>query len=88
MVVRLDLDQGMKNFAGELPCAGGIVWGPEIGHDSLKDGSVVAVRGDGEVWDLLVGVLDHLEKTLDHGLAVNGPGRIEDFVPTMPVGDK
>lgn len=85
MVVCLDLDQGMEHFVGELPSAGGVIRGPEVGHVSLKDGSVVAIRGDGEVWNFCVGVLDHFEETFAHGLSVDSPGRIEDFVPTMPV---
>lgn len=86
MIVRLDFDQGVQYFVGELPSAGRVVRGPEIGHVSLQDGGIVAIRGYGKIWDLLVGVLDHLEKTFAHRLAVDCPGRIEDFVPTMPIG--
>lgn len=88
MVVRLDLDQRMQHLVGELPSSSRVIRGPKIGHVSLKYGSIVAISGDSEVRDFLVGVLDHLEETLPHGLAIDGPGRIEDFVPTMPVKDE
>lgn len=88
MVVRLDFDQRVQDFVSELPSAGGVVRGPEIGNFSLQNSGIVAIRGYGEIRDLLVGVLDHLEKTLAHRLAVDSPGCIEDFVPTMPIGDE
>lgn len=75
----------MDHFIGELPRARGIVWCPEIGESSLENGGVVAVRRDGIVRGLLVGVLDHLEQALAHGLAIDRPGCIEDLVATMSV---
>ena len=88
MVVRLHLDQGMNHFIGKLPGARRVVWCPEVGQVTLEHGSIIAIGGDGEVRCLLVGVLDHLEQALAHGLAVDGPGCIEDLVATMSVWDR
>ena len=84
VVVGLDLDlerRGNRGFGAVL--AGRRIRAVARGEVSLDHRGVVAVRAQGMLRRLLVGVLDHPEQGALLLLPVDGPAGVEDLVPAV-----